>query len=167
MNIFLYLINGIKFAILWVIVPGILLGIFFYSRSILKQNSNEQNKISMNAGFWCGLVLFVIFIVYTMRLVQLPDFSQTKTLDFNLLGVIIGIIIGFSLLILLRLTLKYTPISSFIILILTFSSLSALYSYFFIQTFNNIIISSTLGLVLGALLYIMIIPQSISEVLRR
>ena len=56
--------TGIKdiftFAAYWVVVPIILVGLFFLGRSIMLNVPMGENRTSARSGFWAGLVLFVI-----------------------------------------------------------------------------------------------------------
>lgn len=161
---------GIKeiftFVAYWIVVPVILGGIFMLGRSIMKNVTDGENRTSARAGFWAGLVLFVIYFVYEIQLFKTPEFIKITTLQINILGVIIGAILGFFLLF----GIKYfipTRIVGFVVLVLIFSSSSALYSYIFIQTFNEWLLSSTLGVAFGSLLHITIWPKSIHEILMK
>ena len=152
------------FVAYWVVVPMILVGLFFLGRSIMLNVPMGENRTSARSGFWAGLVLFVIYFVYEIALFKTPQFVKIETLQLNIWGVMIGLFLGFAMLF----SIKYlipTRVVGFVILFLTFSSASALYSYIFIQTFNEWLLSSTLGLAFGALLHIMIWPKAIHEIL--
>ncbi|MDP2278075.1 MAG: hypothetical protein Q8K51_07620, partial [Nitrospirota bacterium] len=89
---------GIKeiftFVAYWIVVPVILGGIFMLGRSIMKNVTDGENRTSARAGFWAGLVLFVIYFVYEIQLFKTPEFIKITTLQINILGVIIGAILG-------------------------------------------------------------------------
>ncbi|KAF0146365.1 MAG: hypothetical protein FD156_33 [Nitrospirae bacterium] len=159
--------NGIKniftFVAYWVVVPLILVGLFFLGRSIMLNVPMGENRTSARSGFWAGLVLFVIYFVYEIALFKTPEFVKIETLQLNIWGVISGLFLGFAMLFGIKYLIP-TRIVGFLILFLTFSSASALYSYVFIQTFNEWLLSSTLGVAFGALLHIMIWPKSIHDI---
>jgi len=156
------MINFLKFLTVWVIVPIILISLFFHGVFLMLRIENVNIKTSANAAFKAGLILFIIYVFYSFQYIG----SYSKTFNYydirlNLIYLFMGIGIGFLLLFLIN-KIKSTSVISFIILILTFSSTSALFSYLFIQIFNNILISFTLGLAFGTFLYIIINPNSIN-----
>lgn len=154
------------FIVYWIIVPFILLCIFLFNRSVISKIAKEENRISNNAGFLAGLVLFIIYISITLENFQIPDFSKTPTIQFNLIGTIIGTTAGLIMLWGFKLIFP-KRISAFFILFLTSASSSALYSYFFIQSFNTFLFSFALGTAFGALIHIMINPTSIKEIIKK
>jgi len=161
--IFDWIMKFLTVIVVWVIPPIILFGLIIYSKSIQRKTTAEDNKISVKAGYWGGLILFVIYIVYQMPLFQPPHFGKIEIFQLNLWGLLGGVLVGFFLLLVLRKIVR-TPIASFIVLLLTFCGTSGLFSYFFIRTFNDILISSTLGMAFGTFLHIMIMPKSIREI---
>jgi hypothetical protein len=122
-----------------------------------------ENKISVRAGFWGGLVLFVIYVLRQAQFFRMPDISEVESFHLNLAGVGVGTVVGFLLLLAVRKVI-HRRAASFIVLLLTFSGTAGLYTYLFIRTFNDILLSSTLGIALGTLLHVMLIPQSIREI---
>ena len=158
-----FVVDALTFIVLWVIVPVIMAGLALMSRTITNRIAEGENKVSSRAGLWAGLVLFVIYFIYKMPPFRVPEVLIDKTLKLNLWGVVLGMLIGFGLLWGLK-KLIFTRVIGFIILLLVFSGTSLLYSYFFIRTFNDFLLSSTLGIAFGALLHIIVMPKSIQDI---
>jgi hypothetical protein len=154
------------FCAYWIIVPFILIGIFSFSRLIMKNVASGENRISAKAGFWAGLVLFIIYFIYEIPLFKTPEFIKITTLGINIFGIIIGSFLGFFFLFVVKRWIP-TRIVGFVVMFLAFSSTSALYSYVFIQTFNRFLLSLTLGVGFGALLHITLWPKSIHEIIKK
>jgi len=157
------IVNVLTFIVLWGVVPVIMAGLALMGRTIANRVAEGENKVSARAGLWAGLVLFVIYFVYKMPSFRVPEVLIDKTLELNLWGTILGMLIGFGLLWGLK-KLIFTRVVGFIILLLVFSGTSFLYSYFFIRTFNDFLLSSTLGIAFGALLHIIVMPRSIQDI---
>ena len=153
----------LTFILLWLIIPSIMAGLVLMGRSIVKRAVEGENKVTARAGWWAGLVLFVIYFIYKMPSFQVPEIIIDRTLELNLRGVIFGTLVGFVLLWILKIFIS-TRVVGFIILFLVFSGTSFLYSYFFIRTFNDILLSSTLGIAFGVLLHIIVMPKSIQDI---
>lgn len=158
-----FIIDALTFIVLWVVVPVIMAGLAFMGKRIANRIAEGENKVSARAGLWAGLVLFVIYFIYKMPSFRVPEVLKDKTLELNLWGVILGMLIGFGLLWGLKRVI-FTRVVGFIILLLVFSGTSFLYSYFFIRTFNDFLLSSTLGIAFGALLHIIVVPKSIQDI---
>ncbi|HDL15005.1 MAG TPA: hypothetical protein ENH28_02435 [Euryarchaeota archaeon] len=154
------IVNVLTFIVLWLVVPAIMAGLVLMGRSIANKVPEGENKIAARAGWWAGLVLFVIYFIYKMPSFRVPEITVYRTLELNLWGVILGILVGFVLLWILR-KWVYTKVIGFVILLLVFSGTSLFYSYFFIRTFNEIVLSSTLGIAFGVLVHIIVMPKSI------
>jgi len=153
----------LTFILLWLIIPSIMAGLVLMGRSIVKRAVEGENKVTARAGWWAGLVLFVIYFIYKMPSFQVPEIIIDRTLELNLRGVILGTLVGFVFLWILKICIS-TRVVGFIILFLVFSGTSFLYSYFFIRTFNDFLLSSTLGIAFGVLLHIIVMPKSIQDI---
>jgi len=153
----------LTFIVLWLIVPSIMVGLIVMGRSIVKRAVEGENKVTARAGWWAGLVLFVIYFIYKLPSFQIPEIIIDRTLELNLRGVILGTLVGFFLLLILKICIS-SRVVGFIILLLVSSGTSLLYSYFFIRTFNDILLSSTLGIAFGVLLHIIVMPKSIQDI---
>jgi len=158
-------------AILWVVVPGIMVAMLIFSFVIpgyirnVDKDKEKQYKVSAIAGFWAGLVLFVIYVLSQLQGLQQPDFSLSNLPSFDfgsLVTALIGAALGFSFLWLL-LFLKTTPLIGLITLVLSAASSIALFSYIFAASRDTLMFITT-GAIFGLLLHIVINPRITKEI---
>lgn len=152
--------------LLWLIVPIILIATVLFSVRIVRRVREPEAKLSARAGFWAGIILFVIFIVSQLRDVGEPRFDFSTIPDLDLVPVLGGGVIGFVLLWLLR-ALVPTRWVGVVTLLLTAVSAGALYSFIFIDDFRIAVLYASLGGVLGILVHIVLFPSSIGNLWKR
>lgn len=154
--------NTIAVIVRWIIVPGVMLVLFFFALSIAARTSAPEFRRSAWAGIWAGLLVLVIYIVS-----HSGDLGSSK-LDFSTLPglqispLLIGLVAGFIFLLMVRF-LAHTPVVGFITLLLSATSTSALFSYIFIDSLRLSVMYGSLGAALGILLHIVILPSSVKE----
>jgi hypothetical protein len=129
----------------------------------------RADKVSTIAGFYLGLVVFV-----TYERKSLPGFgSQTLHAAsaipaFELLPTVAGCIIGFGLLLLGRiLEVARRGLVGLVMLFLVASSSTAIYSYFFNSPQGSGSIDLALGCMLGILIFLILVPQIVSNSFHR
>lgn len=152
----------LQWTIIWIVIPIILLGLFAFGISLERSRKKPQARRSARAGYWAGMLLFVMFVIYEGR--DFHSYPRTSLGAYlNLWAVLVSAASGFAL---LRVAHRYVNhlVISFIIMALISSSLSGLVAYLFMEDFRQWIVSGTLGFSLGALLLVMISPQSIEEI---
>lgn len=154
--------QGISLIVYWIVVPLIMFALFLFAVNIASRAPNSEAKTSAKAGMWAGLILFVIFVINQMESLYSPDFRTTVLVNVSFWLVAFGTILGFCLLLGVRFLLPTRQVG-FIVLILTTASTASLYSYVFIASIRHFALSTTLGLGLGALLHIIILPSSVKE----
>jgi hypothetical protein len=153
--------NTIAVIVRWIIVPGVMLVLFFFALSIAAKSAPEFRR-SAWAGIWAGLLVLVIYIVS-----HSGDLGSSE-LDFSTLPglqvspLLIGLVAGFIFLLMVRF-LAHTPVVGFITLLLSATSTSALFSYIFIDSLRLSVMYGSLGAALGILLHIVILPSSVKE----
>ena len=152
----------ISVLVYWVAVPAIMLALFVFARKIVLKAPNPESKTSAKAGFWAGLIIFVIFVISQMHNLAQPQFDPLQLAGIAFWPTLFGAILGFTLLFVVGWLLP-TPRVGFIVLILAATSTSSFYSYLFISDIRNGILSLTLGVGLGALLHIVVRPTSVRE----
>jgi hypothetical protein len=152
-------------VVVWIIVPIILFGLHFLSRSIVKQAKNGENKLSTRAGYWAGLIAFVVFLIYESSSMKFPDFNSISSIDLYFWILPLSGIMGYYFLHFLK-TMIPTRMAGFVVLLLVFCSLSSLFSYFFIQAINDILMSLSLGTAFGVLIHIIISPKMINDIFK-
>lgn len=81
--------------VLWLVVPCIMLGMLIFCMAVC---SNADEKRSAWAGFFLGLIFFVIYIVSKLSTLQGIDFSFNSFPNFGFgswVTLLIGAIVGF------------------------------------------------------------------------
>ncbi len=154
--------EAISIFVYWIVVPIIMFALFIFAANIVFRAPNPEAKTSAKAGLWAGLIVFIIYVISQMDLLTEPEFSKIGIASVNFFFFFIGVIFGFFLLLGVRYLLPSRRVG-FIVLILAACSTCSLYSYIFIVDIRNIALSLTLGVGLGALFHIMILPSSIKE----
>lgn len=156
----------IAVILFWVFVPGIMLGVVILGKRLSSKVENSEMKTSARAGWWAGLILFVFFFIYQIPRFRLPTSLVEPSIELSYIGALCGAFVGFIILFALRALIESRAIG-LITMLLSFSGTSALYSYFFIRMHNNILMSSSLGVAFGALLYVVLFPKKMHELLGR
>lgn len=152
----------ISLIVYWIIVPVIMLALFIFAANIVARAPTSEAKTSAKAGLWAGLILFVIYVISRMDSLQTPEFSNLELANVSFWTVTVGAIIGFFLLLGVKLLLPTRQVG-FIVLVLALASTCSLYSYIFIEAIRNIALSLALGVGLGALFHVIIMPTSVKE----
>jgi len=148
------------FLIPWIIVPIILLALFLFSVNILTKIKEPEHKVSANAGFWAGLILFVIYIVSQFQYVKKPRFEFSSIPGLALIPLILGFLIGFFFLWLVRLLLP-TRFVGGTTLLLSAASLIALFNFIFVESLRSTMLYMALGVALGVQIHLVLFPSSI------
>jgi hypothetical protein len=155
--------EAISILVLWGIVPGIMLGVLFFNIIIVARTPQDERKISARAGFWAGLVLFVVYVISQLDTLREPAFTFGLLPRFSILAALDGFVIGFMFLWGVRFLVP-TRMVGLISLILSATSTSALYSYVFIESLRGTVLFLSLGVAFGALLHIVFFPASIRAI---
>lgn len=149
--------------ILWIIVPGIILSLFIFGLVIC---ANAYERVSARAGFALGLLLFVLYVIYELPLLQNINFTAPSFSGFGpdtwilLMG---GGVTGIFLFALVRLFIPNRGVGV-VVGILTVSSTCALFSYFFVENTKNMAIFLALGLVGGLLIHLIFFPDTLAKI---
>lgn len=134
-----------------IFVPAIVLILLFKTRSSIGSAKLPQEKSAKSSGFWAGVLLFVMVLIYEVsRLLKAGFTSEPLYQGFNLGLALFSAIITFGLFISGK-KFAHPHFSSFGILATVFISLYVGFSYIFIRTFNELILSLTLGITFGIL----------------
>jgi hypothetical protein len=144
----------------WGIVPGILLAALFFSILIVRRTSQDERGTSAKAGFWAGILLMIVFVISRWHTVGSPTISSRSLPSLNLESTGLGLMIGFLFLWIVRFLLP-TRMVGLISLILSAASTSGLYTYVFVESLRGTILFLALGIAFGALLHIVLLPNSI------
>jgi hypothetical protein len=153
----------IVIVIVWIVVPIILFGLFMLSRSIVNKAKKGEHELSTRAGYWAGLIAFVIFLIYELPSIRFPNFNSISSINISFWVLLVSCIAGYYFLHFLKITIP-TRMAGFVVLVFVLCSLSALFSYFFIQSINDVLMSISLGLAFGVLVHIIIDPKMINDI---
>jgi hypothetical protein len=147
----------------WVIQPLIMGALFTFAWIIASTARTGELKVSSWAGFWAGLMTFVIYVVSQLTQIQEPklQFENLPGMQFLELGW--GITTGFVFLWVVRHAVP-TRLVGLLTLMLAGSSTSALFTYVFINPARVSVLYWTLGTALGILLHIVLFPTSIAHI---
>ncbi len=149
--------------IIWVIVPIVILAIFALALRIVTTVTDSDHKTSARAGFWAGLLLFVVYVVSQLSTLGNFNFTWNYVPQFQWVIGIAGVCAGFVFLAGIRFVIP-TRIIGLVTLLLVWASSSALFSYIFIANIRDIVIGFALGTIIGALIYIVLFPAPFREI---
>jgi hypothetical protein len=151
-------------AVVFFVVPAILLTLFIISSALPSQAENAESRISGRAGFFAGLILFTGYVVSTANGVQTPHFPLDQLPSTHWLGVLTGLGAGYLFPFVLRIA-QPSRVLGVLTLLLSAMSLIALFSYVFDSQYRNLVMYFALSSIFGALINMVFSPQVIKEVL--
>jgi hypothetical protein len=152
----------VSFFIFWTIAPIILLSLLFFGLKMGSSAPNPESSTSAKAGFWAGLVLFIVFVILQIEAIKKPNFFQVDVKSLNYLYAGYGAAAGFILLFGVRL-FQGTRRVGFMVLILVTSCMCLLYSLVFLTELRPLILSVVLGLGFGILFHLCVLPGSVKN----
>jgi len=150
----------------WIIVPSIILALFIFALIVARSVTDSEQKASAWAGFWAGLVVFVIYVVSQLNSLHKLDFKFSTLPGLLLAPLLLGFVVGFIFIWLVKAVIP-TRVVGFITLLLTASSTSALFTYIFINSLRASVLYGALGTALGILLHIILFPASVRDMFSR
>ncbi len=147
----------------WVIIPAVIFSLFVFSFRVTTTITESELKISSRAGFWAGLLLFVIYVIGQLNAIRKPVLEYSPLPGFLWLPMGFGSILGFAILWLIKIVLP-TRLVGLITLLLCSVSTSALFTYIFLDSLRVWVLYLTLGTSLGILLHIVFFPASVKGI---
>lgn len=156
-SLLLALQKMITFTLFWLVVPFMMFQFIVLGKNIVRWVSEPERKLSARAGWWAGLVLFGFFLIYQASAISLSSLHEapfTLHIPSALIGFVAAGIVLWSLQ--SWLTSKAVGL---ITMFLSFSGSMCLYNYLFIRIHNGMLLSATLGIALGCLIYLVIFPK--------
>jgi hypothetical protein len=147
----------------WVILPLIMCAIFAFAWIIASSAKTGELKVSSWAGFWAGLLTFVIYVVGQLSHIREPNLHYAPLPGLQFLPRGWGLTTGFVFLWIVRHAVP-TRLVGLITLMLAGSSTSAIFTYIFIESLRVSVLYWTLGTALGILLHIVLFPTSIAHI---
>jgi hypothetical protein len=154
----------ISIAIHWVIVPGILVIILLYAFNLPQRVTDQQIKVSGNAGIFAGLIVFVIFVVSQQKQ-GLVFSSDIPSYNFTLLAIVVTVVAavcGFVIAWIVDAIKRYRALG-FLVLFIVASTTIAMYGYVFIKDVRSVVVFMSLGVMLGALVHIIWFPEAMNK----
>lgn len=156
--------EAISLFVYWFVIPIIMLILFIFAGNIVSRAPNPEAKTSAKAGFWAGLIIFIIFLIVQLNAIVRPEFRNVGVAQIGLWPVAYGALCGFLILLGVRVLLPTRRVG-IIVLILVSASMCLFFSYIFIPYLRDIIFSVTLGAGLGALTHLIVLPSSVKQLL--
>jgi hypothetical protein len=139
------------------------LPIFTLAWIIAGSASTAELRVSSWAGFWAGLLSFVIYVVSQLGQIREPNFHYAALPGLQFLPLGWSLTTGFVFLWIVRHAVP-TRLVGLITLMLAGSSTSAIFTYIFIDSLRVSVLYWTLGTALGILLHIVLFPTSIAHI---
>jgi hypothetical protein len=146
-----------------VILPMIMCAIFTFAWIIAGSARTAELRVSSWAGFWAGLLSFVIYVVSQLGQIREPNLHYAALQGLQFLPLGWGLTTGFVFLWIVRHAVP-TRLVGLITLMLAGSSTSAIFTYIFIDSLRVSVLYWTLGTALGILLHIVLFPASIAHI---
>lgn len=143
----------------WVFAPAMMLGSVALSRITAERLLSREDRIAARAGWWAGVLLFVLYFLYQFPGFEVPQLFVSPRLELNLIGATSGLLAGFLILRSLNVLME-TKVYPFLLLLLSFGGAAAWYHYVFVGTYNALLLSVCLGIALGLLLHVALFPHS-------
>jgi len=158
-------LTGIFNFLVWFFVPLIALVMLFIARAFVKRAEDRKHKSAMRAGFWAGVMLFVIMLVHQISIFLQVGFpTESIYQGFNLWWAILSAVFGFF--IFTNAKENVSPkLAGLGILILSFLGSYTFFHYLFIRTYNELFLSLVLGLTFGILTHFASTPGLVRRVL--
>jgi hypothetical protein len=142
-------------AVVWGVVPGIIVALLILSMITVQRATGFELKVSVSAAWLAGQLLFVIYTVSQSQMLREAHFTMDYFPSFNLSNgiiLIVSLALGFFLL-RIREILISTKLTVTITCVLSATSSSALFSYFYIASTRDAVTFSALGIAFGISLY--------------
>lgn len=151
--------------VIWIFVPVILLILIWFLGSASKKLEIKRHKSATKAGFWAGIMLFVIILIYQVSIFLKIGFPHNDIFQGFKLWLSLASALATFLLFLGGKKIISPGASGWLILAFTFISFSTLLHYLFIRTYNDILLSVILGATFGFLTHLAASPSSFREFL--
>ena len=160
-------LNLIFDFISWVVIPLILFIVIFLTKKTAKDPDYIKDVKAINAGFWGGIILVAITLVY-----QIGGFIQNGFPHNPLFqGIDLALTFAISIIVFILFVSKKAVASrktiGLAVLIITSVASYAIVNYLFIREANELIMSATLGTAFGTLLHFASSPKSLRDFMER
>ena len=144
-------------AVAWGLIPLIMGGLVVVARSLVARAEGAERVTAARAGWWAGLLLFVLYFVHSLPAFRPPDPLSVGTFSLGLWPILLGAVLGFGLLWGLSF-LSAARVGGLVVLLLTVAGLGSLHTYIFLEDRGEWLVAGVLGGALGALLHLIVFP---------
>jgi hypothetical protein len=158
---FALVLELLTLGIAWVLIPLIMGGLVVVARSLVSRAEGEERRTAARAGWWSGLLLFLIYFIHSLPDFGPPDPTAAGTITLGLWPILLGAGMGFALLWGLSF-LSAARVGGLVVLLLTAAGLGSLHTYLFLEDRGGWLVAGMLGGSLGALLHLIIFPGSLT-----
>ncbi|MEW2382588.1 hypothetical protein AB0873_10950 [Micromonospora sp. NPDC047707] len=152
-------------AVVFVVIPSIMIAMLMLGFYVARRVSRDF-RLSAMAGLCAGLVGFAIYVVASFSRLRSPELALDGLPRFHWIPSIIGFVVGFSVLLLVRFFRLTAGLVGLMVLFLTFAGSTSAFSYFFASPLRGFAIFLALSAMFGMLLNVLLFPEPIREVLR-
>lgn len=151
----------------WIVIPLILFIVIFLTKKTAKDPDYIKDTKAIKAGFWGGIVLVAIILVYKIGGYVQNGFPHNPLYQ----GIDLALTFAVSIIVFILFVSKKAVAShqtiGLTVLIITSIASYALVSYLFIREANELIMSLTLGTAFGTMLHFSSSPKSLRDFLER
>lgn len=149
-----------EFAIIYILVPTILLVMFVFSCWLTFEQQGKS--LSRIAGWLAGIIVFVLYIIYTPDNFSASEISLEESLDLAIGLLLVSACAGLIGAMVVSEYADHIPeqMFSLLALLLNTCALVGLHVFFVVRTYNDKFLSIIFGLLLGILLYFILFQTS-------
>jgi len=160
------LLKGIFYFVVWVFVPAIMVTLAWVLKLRINKVEEKRHRSAMQAGYWAGIMLFIIILIYQVAIFLKTGFPKAETFQGFSLPLALGSALVVFILFLGGKRIVPVVVSGILVLIFNFLIFSALFHYLFIRTNNDVLLSIILGGIFGFLTHFAVAPTTFKEFLR-
>lgn len=131
------------------------------ARSLVARAEGAERVTAARAGWWAGLLLFVLYFVHSLPAFRPPDPLSVGEFTLGLWPILLGAATGFGLLWALSF-LSAARVGGLVVLLLTVAGLASLHTYIFLDDRGEWLVAGVLGGALGALLHLIVFPGNLT-----
>ena len=156
----------IFYFVVWVFVPAILAALGWLVKSVANKVEEKRHRSAMQAGYWAGILLFIIILIYQVAIFLQTGFPKEEIFQGFSLSLAFGSALVVFIIFLGGKKIVPVVVAGLLVLIFTFLIFTALLHYLFIRTYNDILLSLILGGIFGFLTHFAVAPSSLKDFLR-
>lgn len=153
--------EALTIVVAWILVPLIMVGLVVVARTVVTRATDPDRLTAARAGWWAGLLLFLLYFIHTLPDFRPPDPMGTSGLGVHGWGTLLGAAAGFAFLWGLSF-LSAARVGGLVVLLLTVAGLASLHTYVFLESRGEWLVGGVLGGALGALLHLVVFPGSLT-----